>query len=144
MAVTSGFYGLGAKDFVCGTFDLQGDIYGVMLTTGYTANVDVHRFRSDVTTEVATGTGYTYGGATITGNTVSYDTATNEVRWDFNDPTWTSASFTCSGMVIFNRRGGTSSADELVQWIDFGGNQMVTSGTFSYTVPATGSAAITV
>ena len=143
MAVTSGMYGLGVKGIVCGTIDLQGDIFGAMLTTGYTVNVDTHRYRSDVTGEVPTGTGYTYGGATITANTVTYDTATNETRWDFADPTWVTSTFSADKMVIFKRNGGTSSADELVQWVDFGGTETVTSGTFSYVVPATGSAAVT-
>lgn len=144
MAVTSGHYGLGLKDTVCGTIDLQGDVFGFMLVnSGNTVDADAHRFRSEVTGEVATGSGYTYGGATITGNTVSYDAASNEIRWDWNDPAFTSASFSCTGARIFRRNGGTSAADELVLWVEFGGTETVTSGTFSYVVPATGAAAIT-
>jgi len=145
MAVTAGFYSLGVKDAVCGTIDLQGDVFGFMLTnSGNTVDVDNHRYRSDVTGEVATGSGYTYGGATITGNTVSYDASSNEVRWDWNDPSFTSSSFSCTSAKIFRRNGGTSSADELVMWVEFGGTETVSSGTFSYVVPSTGAGAFTI
>lgn len=144
MAVTAGWYGLALKDMVCGTIDLQGDVFGAMLVnSGNTVDADAHRYRSDVTGEVATGSGYTYGGATLTGNTVTYDAASNETRWDFNDPTWTSSSFSATGIRFFRRNGGTSSADELVAWSEFGGTETVTSGTFSLVIPATGNAAIT-
>ncbi len=144
MAVTSGLYGLGIKDTVCGTIDLQGDVFGFMLVnSGNTVDADAHRYRSDETGEVATGSGYTYGGATISGNTVTYDAASNETRWDWNDPSFPTSSFTCTGARIFRRNGGTSSADELVAWVEFGGANTVSSGTFSYVVPATGAAAYT-
>ncbi len=143
MAVTASWYGLALKDIACGTIDLQGDTFAAMLTTAYTPNVDTDRYRSTArATELAYTSGYTV--YTITGNTVSYDAATNEIRWDFNDPTWTSASFTCAQLVVFKLNGGTTTADELILYADFGGNEQVTSGTFSYVVPGTGAGAITV
>lgn len=139
MAVIAGWASLGLKDVVTGTVDLNEDTFGFMLMTGYAFNQDTHRYRSDVTGELATGSGYTYGGATLTGNTVSYDASSNEIRWDFNDPSFTSASFSASQAAVFKRRGGTSSADELLMYIEFGGTQTVSSGTFTYQVPSTGA-----
>ncbi len=144
MAVTANFLSLGLKDMVCGTVKPQGSTMGAMLMTGFAWNQDTNRFRSDISGELASATGYTYGGATVTNSTISYDTASNEIRWDFDDPTWTSASFSASQMVIYNRRGGTSSADEVLMYIEFGGTQTVSSGTFTYVVPATTAGAITV
>jgi hypothetical protein len=144
MPVTAGFYGLGMKAIACGTVDLQGDTFGAMLTVGYTANTDTDRWRSDVTTETIGTSGYTVGGATLTGNTVTYDAASNETRWTFTNPSWTQASFSANQLVVYKRNGGTSSADELVMWVDFGGANTVTLGTFTYQVPATGAGAITV
>lgn len=144
MAVAAFFTGLGLKDMVCGTATVQGRTLGAMLTVGEAFNQDTDRFRSDVGNELATGTGYTYGGATVTGSTISYDAASNEIRWDFDDPTWTSSSFSASQLWVYNRRGGTSSADELLMYVEFGGTQTVSSGTFTYVVPATGGGAITV
>lgn len=142
MPVTAGWYGLGMKAIVCGTVDLQGDLFGAMLCNGYTPNVDTDRYRSSVTAETVGTSGYTIGGATLTGNTVSYDASTDETRWTFSNPVWTQASFTASQMVVYHRAGGTSSADELICWVDFGGAQTVTLGTFTYQVDATGFAYI--
>lgn len=143
MAVTASFYGLGLKDVSCGTIDLQGDTFGAMLMAGYSFDIDAHRYRSSITGEVATGSGYTYGGATLTGNTVSYDASSNEVRWTFTNPSWPTSSFSCSQMAVFRRNGGTSAADELIMYVEFGGTQTVTNGTFTYQVPATGAGALT-
>ncbi len=132
------------KSIVCGTIDLQGDLFGAMLTIGYAPNVDTDRWRSDIVTEVgATTSGYTIGGATLAGNTVTYDAATNETRWTFTNPSWTQASFSAGQMVVYQRAGGTSSADPLVFYVDFGGTNTVVLGTFTYQVPATGAAAVT-
>jgi hypothetical protein len=143
MPVTAFFYGQGLRDVSSGTINLNANTFGAMLTAGFAWNQDTNHYRSDVSGEVATGSGYTYGGATVTNATITYDAASNEVRWDFDDPTWVTSSFSASQMHIFKRRGGTSSADELVLYIEFGGTQTVSSGTFAYVVPATGAAAIT-
>ncbi len=146
MAVLANWYGQGMRDVASGTISLNSNTFGAMLTTGYAWNQDTHHFRSDVTGEVATGTGYTYGGATLVSpaGTITYDATSNEVRWDVGDPSWPTSTFSASQMVIYKRRGGTSSADELVMYIEFGGTQTVTSGTFTYQVPATGAGVVTV
>ena len=45
--------------------------------------------------ELATAGGYTAGGATLTtgGSSCTYDTATDEVRLDATDASWSSATF---------------------------------------------------
>lgn len=144
MAVLANWFGQGMRDVASGTINLNANTFGAMLTTGYAWNQDTHHFRSDVTGEVASGSGYTYGGATLTGATITYDTASNEVRWDWADPSWPTSTFSASQMVVFKRRGGTSSADEIIMYIEFGGTQTVTSGTFTYQVPATGAGVVTV
>jgi hypothetical protein len=128
-----------------GAVDLNTDTFKAMLTTSaYTPDQDAHNFRDDVTNELAATGGYSTGGVTITTPAVTYDTATNEVRWDFDDPSWSSATFTARRMVVYKSRGGASSADELVMWVDFGADETVAAGTFTYVVAATGNAIITV
>lgn len=143
MSYTSQFYGLAVRDIVSGTINLKADTFGAMLTAGYPFNQDVHHYRSTITGEI-TGSGYTAGGATITGVTISYGTAANEVRWDFDNPTWTAGSFSASQLIVFKSRGGTSSADELVLYVEFGSTQTVSGTTFTYQVPATGAGVFTV
>jgi hypothetical protein len=144
MAVTASIYGNGMLKILTGQIDLDSDTFKVLLTTSaYTPDQDAHDFRDDVTNEI-TGPGYTAGGATISGITCTYDGGTNECRWDFDDPTWASASFTARRMVFYKSRGGAASADELIFWVDFGIDQSVSAGTFSYLVPTNGALAVTV
>lgn len=124
---------------------LQGQALGAVLLTGYTVDQDNHRYLTSVMGFEVAGSGYTSLGATVAGSTVSYDAASNEIRWDFADPTWTTASFSASQMAIYNRRaGGTTTTNELLMYVEFGGTQTVSSGTFTYVVPATTAGAITV
>jgi hypothetical protein len=147
MAVTANFYGLGVKDIVTGTFagHLNQGQMGAVLMTGYAFNQDTHHFLTSVMANEITGTGYVTLGATVTGSTVSYDATSNEVRLALANPTWTSASFSASQMAIYDRfAGGTTTTWPLIMYIEFGGTQTVSSGTFTYQVDATGVGAITV
>lgn len=146
MAVTANMFPLSWKDAVCGTLSghLQQGPMGAVLLTGYTIDVDNHHFLVDCMTKEITGTGYTSLGATVSASTVSYSAAANEIQWDLNDPSWTTASFSASSMVLYDRfSGGTTTTWPMLLYVEFGGTQTVTNGTFSYVVPATGAAAFT-
>jgi len=113
-----------------GNIDMNSDtFYAMLVTATYSPNKDTHTKRSDVTNEV-TGTGYTSGGAATTA-TVTLDTANDRVDITFSDVTWASSTITAAAAVIYKRRGGASSADELVAYCDFGGNVSTTGGTFT-------------
>lgn len=144
---TAGLFGLTFTDMMGGTIDLTTDTFKAMLMTGMTigaTELDAVHYRSSSGGTEITGSGYTAGGTQLTGATLSYDTATNEVRWSHSNPQWVTASFTAAMMLVYKSRGGTSSADEVIYWCDFGGAQTVTAGTFLYQVPATGAIAVTV
>jgi len=94
-------------------------------TTAYTASNEV------------SGTGYTAGGVTLTGATIGTSGTTAYV--DFDDPEWTSASFTARGALIYN---DTTAGNNSVAVLDFGGDFTVSSGTFRIVFPAAGAAAI--
>jgi len=117
-------------DMARGAIDFDTDTFKVMLVTTYTANKDTHTKRSDVTDEVADGNGYTTGGNT-SACTVTKDTATDKVTLSFAAVNWTSATITASAGVLYKSRGGASTDDELVGYIDFGGNVSSSAGTFS-------------
>lgn len=119
-----------ADDLCKGNVNPNSDTFYVLLvTSSYTPNKDTHTKRSDVTNEV-TGTGYTAGGKAVT-VTLTKDTANDREDLDFTDLTWTSSTITAAAAVIYKRRGGASSADELVCYLDFGGNVSTTGGTFT-------------
>lgn len=114
----------GAIDFDTDTF------YGMIVTNAYTPNKGTHTRRSDVTNEVS-GTGYTAGGKQVT-VTVTKDTSNHRVDISFANLSWTSSTIVGRALVIYKRRGGASSADELVAYVDNGSDVSSNNGTWSF------------
>ena len=144
MAVTAKWYGVPIKNQYDGTAvtDWNTDTIKAALTTSsYAPAQDTDDFFNDVTNEI-TGTGYTAGGASLGTLTATYDTTSNEIRLDAADTQWTSSSFTARNAVIY-KSTGTASTSPLVSYIDFGGDETVSSGTFTIQYDSTGVAKIT-
>ena len=79
----------------------------------------------------SSGTAYTAGGASLTSVTPTLDSST--AVCDFADVSWTSASFTANGCLIYN---DSHSTDAAVCAVAFGGDKTVSSGTFTVQFPA--------
>jgi hypothetical protein len=98
----------------------------------YTSSATLNKSTTAYTSsnEVANGNGYTTKGVALTNVTpaLSGDTAC----CDFADVSFTSASFTTRGCLIYNE---TASGDPSVCAIDFGGDKTVSSGTFTIQFP---------
>lgn len=126
-------YNSALDDLAKGAIDFDTDTFKIMLvTSSYTPNKDTDTKRSDVTNEVS-GTGYTSGGDT-TAVTVTKDTANDRLDIDFGNVSWSSATITARGGVIYKSRGGLASADELVAYLDFTSDVTSTNGTFTVDV----------
>ena len=81
------------------------------------------------------GTAYTAGGATLTNAGVSLSSTT--AFTDFSDVTYTSASFTANGAMIYNTTtDGGSGTTNAVAIIAFGGDKTASNGTFKIEFPA--------
>jgi hypothetical protein len=104
----------------------------MLVTSSYTASKS-HSKRSDITNEV-TGAGYTTGGNACAVSVAAVDNVNNDVEISFTVTSWTSATITARAGVIYKSRGGASSADELVGYVDFLSNITSTNGTFAVTV----------
>ena len=92
---------------------------------------------SDVTgnsDELPNGSGYTTAGNTLSSVTPVADSTT--AVCDFADTSWTSATFTTCGGLIYN----DSASNEAVAVLSFGGDQQVSSGTFQIQFPAAAAA----
>lgn len=135
MAGTWKWFGNGLLNIAKGNIDLDTDTFHVLLCpSSYTPNQDTDDFRNDVT-EI-TGTGYSAGGVALTGVSVTYDAASNQVRITWTDPTWASATITARTAVICKWRGGASSADELVAYCTEATDITSTGATFTVDLPA--------
>jgi hypothetical protein len=121
------------NDMARGSIDFDTDTFKVMLVTStYSPNKDTHTKRSDVTNEVgASGTYASGGSASVC--TVTNDTANDRITMAFASVNWTTATITARAAVIYKSRGGASSADELVAYVDFGADITSTADTFTVT-----------
>jgi hypothetical protein len=118
------------EDFVSGDIDFSADTFKLLLVTdSYSADKDTHLKRSDVTNEVS-GTGYTAGGAT-TACTVAKNTTDDRVTLTFASVSFSTATITARAGVIYKSRGGADTADELIAYVDFGGDVSSTAATFT-------------
>jgi len=85
--------------------------------------------------ELANGNGYTTGGGTLVSITPVADGTT--AVCDFDNYTWTSATFTTSGGIIYN---DTAVGDPACAVLSFGGDQTVSSGDFQIQMPSPSAA----
>lgn len=114
-----------------GNIDFDTDTFWSMLvTSAYTPNKDTHDFRDDVTNEVS-GTGYTAGGHVVSVSVAAVDTTNDRVVITIASHNWASSTITARGEVVYKRRGGASSADEIIYYNDFGADITSTAGTFT-------------
>ena len=107
----------------------SGDTFNLALYTS-SATINKSTTAYSATNEIS-GTGYTAKGKALTSVTPVLDSDT--AVCDFSDTSWTSASFTANGCMIFN---DDASGDPSCCTIAFGGDKTVTSGTFTIEFPA--------
>ena len=107
--------------------DMDTDTFKIALYTS-TATLDATTTVYSTTNEI-TGTGYTAGGNTLTGATVSLTGTTAFV--DFSDTSWTTATITARGALIYN----SSKSNKAVAGLDFGADKISSGGTFTIQFP---------
>jgi hypothetical protein len=137
--MTVKWYGLGLLACLRNDVDLEADTLKLSLhTSTYAPNLDTDDFFNDATNELGATNGYTAGGVTLTGKALSYDAATDQVRFDFDDPSFPfTGAKTWRYAVLRKARGGAASADELIALIDFGADQTVSTA-YALTVDPAG------
>lgn len=138
MTIAKG-YGLMMKSAFNKEIDFDTDTIKVMLcSTTYVPNQDTHQYKSSVTGEVS-GTGYSAGGVTLSGKSVSYNTSTNTLTLDAStDPVFTTVTLTGIRYAVFYVDTGSSATSALICYMDFESDQSVTAANFTITLPASG------
>ena len=102
--------------------------------TPYTYKIALYNALADLddtttaytTTNEVTGSGYTAGGIALTPTTILSDTDNNTAYVSFANVTWSPASFTCRGALVYN-----STTNAAVFVLNFGSDKTATS---SFTV----------
>ena len=135
MAITQAMSTLFKKDLLLGDHHLDSDnIYIALYTSSATLNATTDGYITS--NEVANGNGYTTGGVALASKAVT-ENSTSGV-FDAADPSFTSATFTARGALIYNKTLGdaSSNARGAIAILDFGGDFSVAGGTFTIVFPA--------
>lgn len=109
------------------------DVYKIALFTS-ASTMDKNTTAYAVTNEVS-GAGYTAGGATLAGFTVTLFTDTAVLDWT-TDPTWPTSTITGRYALIYN----SSRANKACVVVDLGADTTSTNGTFTVALPAPAAA----
>ena len=125
---------------ICTSFKVEilKGVHNFTASTGNTFNLALYTSSATLgagttaytTTEEITGTGYTAKGNALTSVTPVADGTT--AVCDFADTSFTSATFTANGCLIFNY---SATGDPAVCAVAFGGDKTVSSGTFTIQFP---------
>ena len=138
MAITSAVCSSFKQELLQGKHDFDssgGDTFKIAL---YDSDASLGASTTDYSTSEeitnTSGTAYTAGGATLTNTGVGLTGTT--AFTDFSDVTYTSASFTANGALIYNTTtdGGSSTTDAVCA-IAFGGDKTASNGTFKIEFP---------
>lgn len=116
------------QQILLGEHDLDTDVIKIALYTSLAtlgASTTVY-----TTSDEVVGAGYTAGGNTLTSPTVSLSGTTAFV--DFADTSWTTATITARGALIYN----SSKSNKAIAVLDFGSDKTSTAGTFTIQFPA--------
>lgn len=106
-----------------------GDTFKIALYTS-SATLGATTTAYSATNEVANGNGYTTGGNTLTN--VTPTTSGTTAYTDFADTTWSSATITANGALIYN---DSHASDAAVAVLAFGGDKTSTNGDFTIQFP---------
>jgi hypothetical protein len=133
MAITSAICTSFKQEILVGTHNFTattGNTFKIALYTSSAtlgASTTAYSTSNEITN--SSGTAYTAGGATLT--SVTPTTSGTTAFCDFADVSYTDASFTANGALIYN----DTQSDKAVAAIAFGSDKTVTSGTFTIQFP---------
>ena len=133
MAISSAICNSFKQEILVGTHDFTastGDTFKIALYTSSAtlgASTTVYSSLNETTNDA--GSAYTAGGEDLTSVTPVLDSST--AVCDFDNVSWTSATFTANGALIYN----SSKSNKAVCAIAFGGDKTATNGTFTIQFP---------
>lgn len=134
-------------NFMCTSFKQQmleavhdfratgGDTFKIALYTNsasFTAATTAYTTTNEITN--TTGSAYTAGGATL--SNVNPSTSSTTALTDFADVTWSTASFTARGALIYNTTPTHTYTNPTVVVLDFGADKTASAGDFTVVFPA--------
>jgi hypothetical protein len=132
MAITTAMCSSFKRDLLKGYHGMDSDTFKMALFTS-SATLGASTTDYSATNEVS-GTGYTAGGQALDNGSVTLSGTTAYV--DFDDETWSTATITANGALIYNTQtNGGSGTTDAVAVLAFGGDKTSTNGDFVVQFP---------
>jgi hypothetical protein len=128
MAIVQSMVSSFKQQILLGEHDLDTDVIKIALYTS-AADLDAGTTVYSTSNEVV-GVGYTAGGNTLTGATVSLSGTTAYV--DFANTTWAASTITARAALIYN----SSKSNKAIAVLDFGSDKTTTTNNFTIQFPA--------
>jgi hypothetical protein len=128
MAIVQSMVSSFKQQILLGEHDLDTDVIKIALYTS-AADLDAGTTVYSTSNEVV-GVGYTAGGNTLTGATVSLSGTTAYV--DFANTTWAASTITARAALIYN----SSKSNKAIAVLDFGSDKTTTANNFTIQFPA--------
>jgi len=104
----------------------------ILMASGFTFNIDTHHGYADVSaSELATGFGYTQNTKVLTGVAVTEDDTDDRTEVTWANAAWTAAGGSIGptpGAIIFDDTVAAPTADPIIGYVDFGGEQTQVDG----------------
>jgi hypothetical protein len=142
MAITSAICSSFKQELLQGMHSFEssgGSTFKIALfTSSATLNATTTDYSTSNEITNTAGSAYSAGGSALTNTGVGLTSTT--AFTDFTDVSWTTASFTANGALIYNTTtdGGSSTTDAVCA-IAFGSDKTATAGTFTIQFPANDS-----
>lgn len=127
MAITQAMCSSFKQELLGGIHDMDTDVLKIALFTS-SATLGASTTTYSTTNEVV-GAGYTAGGNTLAGATITLSGTTAFV--DFSDTTWSASSITARGALIYN----SSKANRAIAVYDFGSDKTSSDADFVVQMP---------
>jgi hypothetical protein len=139
MTVTAFWYHSGPAKIVAGSVlwtgaDTGGTVKAALMKPAYTPNHATDINWSDISTNEFSSAGYTAGGSALLAASRTVTTSgTSTILDSTTNPAWTGVTGTAAYAVIYRDMLTGAATSPLLGYVDFGGNEVVSSGTFTLT-----------
>ena len=139
MAISQAVCNVFKQELLKGNHDFDGGAtyYIALYTSSATLGATTTAYASGNEVTNSSGSAYTAGGKALTSPTVTGGASATTAFVDFADISWTSASFTANGALIYRQDGGAPTNDAVVV-LAFGGDFTASNGTFEIQFPTAG------
>lgn len=141
MAISQAVCNVFKQELLKGNHDFDGTgsvaYYIALYTSSASLGATTTAYSTSNEVSNSSGSAYSAGGKALTSPTVTGGSGTATAFVDFDDVSWTSASFTANGALIYRQDGGAPTNDAVVV-LAFGGDFTASNGTFTIQFPTAG------